>query len=77
MEIQDWFLKFWELSNKNVVTLKAISGYYIALAEIIVELFWVKFLHDNVKVNMIYPPILCLILNRGDLSLENKAYNKS
>ncbi|MFX0036639.1 MAG: hypothetical protein ACFE9I_13485 [Candidatus Hermodarchaeota archaeon] len=76
LEIKDWFLKFWELSNKKKVVLKAISGYYIALAEIIVEPFWVKFLHDNVKVNIIYPPILRLILNSGDISLENKAYDK-
>jgi len=73
LEIQNWLLKYWELSNKKKITLKAISGFYIALAEISVEPFWVEFLHDNVKAEKIYPPILRLKQNRKDLTLENGA----
>ena len=53
--------------------LKVISGFYIALADIKVEPFWVEFLHDNVNAEIIYPPILRLKLNRAELNLENGA----
>jgi len=73
LEVQKWLLKFWEISNKKKITLKAISGFYVVLAEIYVEPFWVEFLHDNVKAETIYPPLLRLKLNLSELSLENRA----
>lgn len=72
LEVQKWLLKFWEISNKKKITLKAISGFYVALAEIYVEPIWVEFLHDNVKAETIYPPLLRLKLNLSELSLENR-----
>lgn len=36
------------------------------------EPFWVEFLHDNVKAEIIYPPILRLKLKLTELSLENR-----
>ena len=73
LEIQNWLLKYWETSNKKKITLKAISGFYVALADIKVEPFWVEFLHDNVKADIIYPPILRLKLDKAGLELENGA----
>ncbi|MFX1431879.1 MAG: Lrp/AsnC family transcriptional regulator, partial [Promethearchaeota archaeon] len=35
-----------------------ISGFHIALADIKVEPFWIEFLRDNVRAELIYPPIL-------------------
>ncbi len=74
LEIQNWLLKYWETSNKKKITLKAISGFYVALADIKVEPFWVEFLHDNVKAEIIYPPILRLKLDKAGLELENGAF---
>jgi len=60
--------------EKNI-PLKPISGFYVALADIIVEPFWVEFLQENINTKMIYPPILRLKLNKGELVLENGAYD--
>ena len=73
LEIQNWFLKYWGISNKNKITPKMISGFYIRLADISVQPLWVEFLQNNVKNDKVYPPILCLKLNAADLSLENGA----
>ena len=48
-----------------------ISGFYVALADIKVEPFWVEFFHDNMKAEIIYPPILRLKPNKTGLKLEN------
>ena len=74
LEIQNWLLKYWETSNKKKI-LKTISGFYVSLADITVEPFWVEFLQDNINTKMIYPPILRLKLNKGELVLENGAYD--
>ncbi len=72
LEIQNWLLKYREISNNNLIV-KAISGFYIALADIKIEPFWVEFLQDNINAEIIYPPILRLKLNRAGLALENGA----
>jgi len=72
LEIQNWLLKYWDISKKKKITLKTISGFYVALTNIKVEPFWVEFLHDNVKADIIYPPILRLKLNLVELPLEYK-----
>ena len=63
LEIQNWLHKYWEISNKKKFILKAISGFYVALSDIKVEPFWVEFLHDNVKAEILFHPILSLKLN--------------
>lgn len=73
LEIQNWLLKYWEISNKKQRILKAISGFYVALTDVKVEPFWVEFFHDNVKAEIIFPPILSLKLSRAELTLENGA----
>lgn len=73
IELQNWLVKFWELSREKNIDLKAISGFYVKLAEIKVEPFWVEQLYDKVKPNLIYPPILRLKLDKVGLGLENDA----
>ncbi len=73
IEIRNWLLKYWEISNEKNIPLKAISGFYVALADITVEPFWVEFLHNNIEAEIIYPPILRLKQNKGGIALENGA----
>ncbi len=75
LEIQNWILEYWEISKKKKIALKAISGFYITLAEISAKPSWVEFFHNNAKAEIIYPPIFRLKLNRTDLALENGAYD--
>lgn len=73
MEIQNWLLEYGEISKSNNLIVKAISGFYVTLTEITVEPLWVGFFQDNIKVELIYPPILRLKLNRADLAIEDGA----
>jgi len=75
LEIQNWLLKYLEISKKTNLIIKAVSGFYIVLADIKIEPFWVEFLKDNINPEIIYLPILCLKLNRAELALENGAYD--
>jgi len=71
LEIHNWLNKFWEISKKRNLIVKAISGFYVTLADISVQPLWVDFLQDNVKAEIIYPLILRLKLNTAEISLEN------
>ncbi|MHA1914222.1 MAG: hypothetical protein ACW986_09920 [Promethearchaeota archaeon] len=74
VEIQNWLLKYLETSKqKNYQGIKAISGFYVIRAENKTEPFWIEFLQDNVEHEIIYPPILRLRLDQGELALENGA----
>jgi len=73
LEIHNWLLKYWDISKKKKIALKAISGFYVILVDISVEPLWVEFLHDNVKAELFFPPVLRLRLNKADLALENRA----
>jgi len=72
-EIQDWLLKYREISRKKNVILKMVSGFYVISTGINAEPFWAEFLHNNVKAEIIYPPIIRLNLNIDELALENGA----
>jgi len=75
LEIQNWLIKYREISkNKNLI-INAISGFYVALTDITVEPFWFEFLQDNVRAKITYPPLLRLKLNKAELALENGAHN--
>jgi len=52
-EIQNWLLKYREISNSNNLIVKAISGFNIAPEDIKTEPFWVESLHDNVRAEII------------------------
>ena len=69
-EIQNWVLKYGEISRNDNLTLKALSGFYIALTDIKTEPFWIEFLQGNINTEIIYPPILHIKLNRAELPLE-------
>jgi hypothetical protein len=73
LEIQNWLLKFWEISKKRNLIMKAISGFYVTLADVLVEPSWIEFLQDNVNAEIIYPPILHLKFNIAELVLEDGA----
>jgi len=74
LDIQNWLLKYREISNNNNLIVKAISGFYIAPSDIKIEPFWVESLQENINAEMIYPPILSLKLNRAEIALENGAF---
>ena len=73
LEVQNWLLKYWEISKNNNKIIKLISGFYITLADIEIEPFWVQLLHENLKGELVYPPILHLKLNNTGLELESGA----
>ena len=73
LEIQNWLLKYGEISNNNNFIVKAISGFYIVPFDIKIEPFWIESLQENINAEMVYPPILSLKLNRAELALENGA----
>ena len=72
-EIQNWLLKYWEISNETKNTLKAISGFCIVQTDISVEPLWIEFFNNKVRAELIFPSILRLRLNVEELSLENGA----
>jgi len=73
LEIQNWLLKFSEISKKKNLIIKAISSYYISLDDIPIVPSWLKFLQNNINTEIIYPPILCLKFNLVELVLEKGA----
>ncbi len=72
-EIQNWLLKYKEISNKYNLIIKAVSGFYVATADIKTELLWIESLQEYINAEMIYPPILSLRLNKTELALEDGA----
>ena len=75
LEIQNWLIKYREISKKKNLIVKAISGFYVALTNIKVEPIWIKFLQDNVRAEIVFPPLLRLELNRAELVLKNGTYD--
>ena len=73
LEIQNWLLKYGEISKRSNFIIKTISSFYVALADILVEPSWIEFLQDNVNAETIYPPILHLKFNLAELVLEDGA----
>ncbi|MFX0136822.1 MAG: hypothetical protein ACFFDN_24505 [Candidatus Hodarchaeota archaeon] len=71
LEIQNWLLKFKEISNKNNLVINVFSGFYIAPYDFNNEQFWIEFLKEHINTEMIFPPVLSLKLKKADLILEN------
>ena len=69
-EIQDWLHKYKKIAKNKNLTIKVVSGFYVA-TDCSDQTLWVEFLQDNVKAEKLYPPILILKLNETDISLEN------
>lgn len=72
-EIQDWMLKYREISKNNNLIVKIVSGFYVAPSDIKTEPSWTEFLQENIKAEMIYPPIFNLKLNTVKFALEDGA----
>ena len=75
VEIQEWVLKYREISESNNLCLEALSGFLIALDEKEQDTrLWEEFMSENILTQMIYPSILCLSLKNSDLNLETNIY---
>lgn len=68
VEIQNWLHDFWKISKQNNNVIKKISGFYISPIDISIQPLWVEFLQENIKNELIYPPIQQLKVNGADLS---------
>ena len=73
LEIQNWLLNYRKISKINNLVVKTLSGFYVAPSDIKIEPLWIESLQENIKAEMVYPPILSLKLNRANLSLEDGA----
>jgi hypothetical protein len=73
LEIQNWLLKYGEITNNYNFIVKAMSGFYITPSDIKIKPLWVESLQENINAETIYPPILRLKLNKAGLALENRA----
>jgi hypothetical protein len=69
--IQNWLNKYREIAETKNITIKAVSGFCIALTDITIDPFWIESLQTNINAEIIFPPILRLKLNREELALEN------
>ena len=70
-EIKNWLFKYKEISKNKNLNIKGASGFYVAMNDVSVQPSWAEFLKDNVKTEIIHPPILLLKLNKTEFSLQN------
>jgi hypothetical protein len=73
LEIQNWLLRFCEISKENNFIVKALSGFYVTLTNIGIEPYWSEFLQVHIKAKIVYPPIMCLLLNKTEMNVEDGA----
>ena len=73
LEIQNWLLKYGEISKNKNFNIKAVSGFYITAFDCKIEPLWIESFQENTNAEMIYPPILCLRHNKAELALESAA----
>ncbi|MHA2036097.1 MAG: hypothetical protein ACW98X_06660 [Promethearchaeota archaeon] len=73
LEIQNWLLKYREVSNKNNLVVEVVSGFYVAPSDCKIEPFWVENIQENINAEKVFPPILRLKLSKAKLELENGA----
>ncbi len=70
MEIQNWVLKYGEISEGNNLSLEALSGFLISLNEMNKDTLWFEFIQNNIMAETIYPPILRFKLDKNNLASE-------
>ena len=73
LEIQDWLLKYRVYSENSNTIVRALSGFYVSGIENPVAPTWDEFLRENVRAELIYPPILHLKMDKVKLNLEKGA----
>jgi len=71
LEIQNWLIKYKEITKSSNLILKAISGFCVTLTDTTDEHSWVECLQDNVKSERFFPPILSLKLNKTEMALDH------
>ena len=71
VEIQYWVRKCGELFKNNKLRLKTLSGVLIMLTKITTDARWGEFIHENIMAETIYPPILCLKVDKPDLAFDS------
>jgi hypothetical protein len=71
LEIQTWLLKYCEISNNMKFVVRSVSGFCVTAPNASVQALWIKFIEDNIKAEIFFPPLLELKLNVDNLSLEN------
>lgn len=76
VEIQNWVLKYGEISEGNNLSLEALSGFLISLKEMNEDTPWVEFIQNNIVIETIYPPILRLKLDKTNLSFETGVHGR-
>lgn len=69
-EIQEWIQEYGNLLKKNNNNIKFFSGFYFKLADTKTQANWINFIQDNIKFELIYPPVLGLLIDNNDLLLE-------
>ena len=75
-EIQNWLTKYREIAKTKNITIKAVSGFYIAITDITIDPFWIESLQANINSEIVFPPIFRLKLNKEELALENDSLKK-
>lgn len=75
LEIQNWVSKYGVVSKANNLEVKALSGFYVALNDTKIEPFWVDFIKENIRAEILYPPILSLKLKVADLTKSNGVFD--
>jgi hypothetical protein len=72
-EISTWLAKYGEITRDSNFIVKTISGYFVTFSDISVELIWNEIVQDHVNSENVYPPMLCLKLNKGELEIQEGA----
>ncbi|MFX0136818.1 MAG: hypothetical protein ACFFDN_24485, partial [Candidatus Hodarchaeota archaeon] len=52
LEIQNWLLKYKEITRKNNLVIKALSYFYIAPYDFDKEQFWIEILQENINTEV-------------------------
>ena len=74
VEIQNWVLKYGEISEGNDLSLEAVSGFLISLNEMNHDTLWFEFIQNNIMTETIFPPILRFQLDKTNLASETYVY---
>jgi hypothetical protein len=74
-ELKNWILNYINFLNQEEKKIKLISGFYITPSDLAIKPVWIDLIRDHIGIDLIYPPVLHLNLNREKLKLDNKASN--
>ena len=73
--MQNWVQKYGQIAKSNNLILKALSGFIISFnKKVKPDPVWVDFIHKNIMIEGINPPIICLHFGNYDLKLDSGVY---